>query len=202
MRRLQGWPRGSARLALQDCATLIDHLKVVAWGFSVSLRENSELISIAISFQLSKMSGIEIAGLVFGISPLLIETIKSYRTLSDRFHTFRHYSREVKKINLQLRVCQRIFLNECSLLLQGVVDEEKAQAMLEDSGHSLWTSGIFNDQFQNLLSESYVTCKDVIKGIREILKEIGENMESFDAFESQREKVGPPTPLIPLYDIL
>jgi hypothetical protein len=145
------------------------------------------------------MSGIEIAGLVFGISPLLIETIKSYRTLSDRFHTFRHYSREVKKINLQLRVCQRIFLNECSLLLQGVVDEEKAQAMLKDSGHSLWTSGSFNDQLQKLLSESYVTCKDVIKGIREILKEIGESMKSFDAIESRREKVRLPTALIPLF---
>jgi hypothetical protein len=69
------------------------------------------------------MSGVEVVGLVFGVLPILIETIKAYATVADGLHTFRHYSKETKNIALKLTVQHGIFLNHCRLLLQLVETE-------------------------------------------------------------------------------
>lgn len=81
------------------------------------------------------MSGVEIAGLFFGVLPVVIEAVKHYRAVCQTFHTFRHYSREAKKIQKRLRVCQQVFMNECRLLLQLVVDDKTTSAMLNDEEH-------------------------------------------------------------------
>ena len=78
------------------------------------------------------MSGIEIAGLVFGVLPILVESVKAYSTVTDGLHTFRHYSREVKSVALQLKVHNGIFLNHCRLLLRLVEDEKDIELMLDD----------------------------------------------------------------------
>ncbi|KAH7398767.1 hypothetical protein DE146DRAFT_504079 [Phaeosphaeria sp. MPI-PUGE-AT-0046c] len=134
------------------------------------------------------MSGIEIAGLAFGVLPILIELVKSYSTVAEGLHTFRHYSREVKAISLQLNVQNGIFLNHCRLLLRLVEDDTAAENMLEDRSDRRWTSKELNDKLNTVLKESFDLCRAIVEGTKDVIDEIKGEMEKFDDLRAQKRK--------------
>ena len=135
------------------------------------------------------MSGLEVAGLVFGVLPILIETVKAYSTVADGLHTFRHYSREVKSISLQLRVHNGIFLNHCRLLLRLVEDEKVAEDMLEDQSDLRWTSKELNDRLNAVLKDSFELCHSIIEGTKDVIDEMKVEMGSFDVLKGSKRRV-------------
>ena len=135
------------------------------------------------------MSGAEVAGLFFGVLPVVIEAVKAYHTTCEKIRIFQHYSREVERIQKQFRVRQRMFLNECHLLLQLVVDDDVTKAMLGDFEHSLWRDKSLNNQLNNYLSDSYQSCKDIVEDTQTILEDVGEELRCFDAIASEKLKV-------------
>lgn len=138
------------------------------------------------------MSGLEVAGLVFGVLPILIEAVKAYSTVSDSLHTFRHWSREVKSISLQLKVQNGIFLNECRLLLRLVEDEKAAENMLEDATDRRWTSKELNDKMNIVLNDNFELCCSIIEVTKDVACDMMEEMKRFDALEEQKHKVCAP----------
>jgi hypothetical protein len=135
------------------------------------------------------MSGIEVAGLVFGILPILVEVVKSYSTVADGLHTLRHYSREVKSISLQVNVQNGIFLNHCRLLLRLVEDEKAAEDMLEDGSDRRWTSKELNDKLNDVLRDSFELCCNIIEETKDVIDEIKEEMEKFDELKARKNMV-------------
>ena len=135
------------------------------------------------------MSGAEVAGLFLGVLPVVIEAVKAYHTTCEKIQIFRHYSREVERIQKQFHVRQRMFLNECHLLLQLVVDDDVTKAMLGDFEHSLWRDKDLNNQLNNYLSDSYQSCKDIVEDTQTILEDVGEELGCFDAIASEKLKV-------------
>ena len=135
------------------------------------------------------MSGVEAAGLFLGVLPVVIEAVKAYHTTCEKIQIFRHYSREVERIRKQFRVRQRMFLNECHLLLQLVVDDDVTKAMLGDFEHSLWRDKDLNNQLNNYLSDSYQSCKDIVEDTQTILEDVGEELRCFDVIASEKLKV-------------
>jgi hypothetical protein len=135
------------------------------------------------------MSGVEVAGLFLGVLPVVIEAVKAYHTTYKKIQNFRHYSREVERIQKQFRVRQRMFLNECHLLLQLVVDDDVTKAMLGDFEHSLWRDKDLNNQLNNYLSDSYQSCKDIVEDTQIILEDVGEELRCFDIIASEKLKV-------------
>ena len=135
------------------------------------------------------MSGVEVAGLFLGVLPIVIEAVKAYHTTCEKIQNFRHYSREVERIRKQFRVRQRMFLNECHLLLQLVVDDDVTKAMLGDFEHSLWRDKDLNNQLNNYLSDSYQSCKDLVEDTQTILEDVREELRCFDAIASEKLKV-------------
>lgn len=84
------------------------------------------------------MTGVEVAGLVLGVLPLIVGAIENYEKIGDLFLTYRRYSKEVKKFNTELGVQRVIFQNECVLLLSQVVDDERAlHDMFNEPAHNL-----------------------------------------------------------------
>lgn len=77
------------------------------------------------------MSGIEVAGLVFGVLLVIFETIRGYSKLSRSLHTFRYWSKEVDRVSTQLKLHNGIFLNECRLLLRLIEDDMTADNLLK-----------------------------------------------------------------------
>lgn len=135
------------------------------------------------------MSGIEIAGLAFGVLPILIELVKSYSTIAGGLHTFRHYSREVKSISLQLNVQNGIFLNHCRLLLRLVEDDKVAEDMLEDKSDRRWASKELNDKLNIVLQNCYDLCCDIFEGIKDVVDEMKVELEKFNDLRAQKRKV-------------
>jgi hypothetical protein len=135
------------------------------------------------------MSGIEVAGLAFGILPILIEIVKSYSTVADALHTFRHYSKEIKYISLQTNVQNGIFLNHCRLLLRLVEDDETTEDMLEDRSDQRWTSKELNDRLNVVLKENFALCCSIIEGTRDAIDEMKEENGKFDDLKSQKKIV-------------
>ncbi|KAF2131118.1 hypothetical protein P153DRAFT_355895 [Dothidotthia symphoricarpi CBS 119687] len=133
------------------------------------------------------MSGLEVAGLVFGVLPILVEAVKAYSTALDSFHTFRHYSEEVKLIARRMRVCNGVFLNECRLLLRLVEDEKGAENMLEDEADQRWTSKELNDRLNVVLKDSFQLCCDIVEETKDTVGGMKEEMKKFDVLFERKQ---------------
>lgn len=142
------------------------------------------------------MSGIEVAGLVFGILPILIEVVKSYSDVADGLQTFRHWSKEVKSIALALNTQNVIFLNYCRLLLRLVEDDKAAEDMLENRSDQRWTSKELNDKLNVVLKDSLELCRSIIEETKDVIDEMKEEMRKFDHIKAQKKMVGAPSSVV------
>ncbi|UPX11403.1 uncharacterized protein EKO05_0002009 [Ascochyta rabiei] len=134
------------------------------------------------------MSGIEIAGLAFGILPLLVEIVKSYSTILRKARTFRHYGKTVKSISAQLDTQHGIFMNEVRLLLRSVEGEEAIEAMLENEDDRRWASRELGDKLHLVLRENFTVCRGIIEDIKDSIEELRENLKRFDIFWERKPK--------------
>jgi hypothetical protein len=153
------------------------------------LQPGAHLAWIALPFNPLTMSGIEVVGLVFGVLPILVETIKAYSTVADGLHTFRHYSKETKTVALKLTVQHGIFLNHCRLLLRLVGSERVAEDMLDDVADERWTSKELNDRLNAVLRNSFILCRSIIEETKGVVSEMKTEMQGFDELETQKKKV-------------
>jgi hypothetical protein len=120
----------------------------------------------------SAMSGIEIAGLVFGVVPIVVEILKSYRTAKERLNTFRKYGRVIHDVQLRYRVAATSFSNDCQLLLKAVVnDARELPEMLEDPNHDAWRDPHLEPRFRTLLAQDYKLFEDIVILIRNVLRD-------------------------------
>lgn len=138
------------------------------------------------------MSGIEVAGLVFGILPILIEVVKSYEDIAQKVRTVRHYSREVKSISEQLKVHNGIFLNEVRLLLRSIEAEEDVEIMLSDAADRRWINKSLNDKLRNVLRDSFEACCGIIEETKDMIETMEVEVRKFDTMVNQKMKVGGP----------
>lgn len=135
------------------------------------------------------MSGVEVAGLIFGVLPILFEAIKAYATVSQGLHTFRHYSREVKTVALQLKVQNGIFLNHCRLLLRMVEDDKNSEDMLEDESSTRWFNEALNFRMNTILRENVDLCRDIIEQIKTAIEDMKTEMKHFEVLKGRQQKV-------------
>ena len=134
------------------------------------------------------MSGLEIAGLTL---PLLIETIKTYRLVYEKVHTYRNWSKEVERIRARFLTQREFFLNECHLLLLDAVDDDaSAKAMLEDLSHSNWSDPNLIGRVDERLSKNRKLGLLIIQSTREALEEIRLELQPFDQISENRIAVG------------
>jgi hypothetical protein len=138
------------------------------------------------------MSGIEVAGLAFGVLPILVEVVKSYKDVSKKVRTLRHHSREVKSISEQLKVHNGIFLNEIRLLLRSVEAEKEVEIMLDDAADQRWTSTQMNEKMRTFLQDSFEACCSIIGETRDTIESMRQEMGKFDVVLKEKVKVGSP----------
>lgn len=138
------------------------------------------------------MSGIEVAGLAFGVLPILVEVVKSYKDVSKKIHTLRHHSKAVKSVSEQLKVQNGIFLNEIRLLLRCIESEEKVEAMLNDAADQRWGSKHLNEKLRMVLHDSFEVCRSVIEEVQDAISLMREEMSKFDPLLGQKGKVSGP----------
>lgn len=124
------------------------------------------------------MSGIEIAGLVFGVVPIVVEILKSYRTTKERLSTFRRYGEVIQDVQLRYSVAAASFTNDCQLLLKGVVDDARElPEMLKDPQHSAWQDPQLEVRFRSFLDQDYTLLENITTRIRDLLRDTQEALK-------------------------
>lgn len=155
----------------------------IKWGHATSGRTSNSLVSrIFRSVQtIRTMSGIEVAGLLFGVVPIFVEIIKAYRQTGERLATFRRYNKAVAEIQLDFHLEESSFRTECHHLLAVVIsDEHDLQLMLQhpDTNANQRYDRDVNDRLQRLLGCDYAVCEEVVIKIRDMLRETMADLES------------------------
>ncbi|KAF2998007.1 hypothetical protein E8E13_007355 [Curvularia kusanoi] len=134
------------------------------------------------------MSGIEIAGLVIGVLPLLVELVKSYSTISRRAHVLRHYGKTVKSLSTQLETQNGLFMNEIRLLLLCVEEENVVEEMLADDNNERWTNDELGKKLHRVLGDNYLICRNIIEEIKDMIEELRKDLKQFDIFWDRKLK--------------
>ncbi|KAI8940619.1 hypothetical protein NX059_001891 [Plenodomus lindquistii] len=125
-------------------------------------------------FNLNVMSGIEIAGLVIGVVPVVVEILKSYSTAQRRLTSFSRHTEVASDIQLRFQVTAANFNNDCRLLLQAaVLHPGEISDLIDDPTHERWHEQELDieKRLQKLLEQDYELCQNIIVRLRDILRE-------------------------------
>jgi hypothetical protein len=129
------------------------------------------------------MSGIEIAGLVFGVVPLVVEILKRYSTAKSRLTSFARHAEVESEIQLGFHVAAANFNNCCRLLLQAVITHPaEVSDMMEHPTDKRWQeqSSDIEQRLQSLMEGDYDLCQNIITRIRDILRETHESLAKLE----------------------
>jgi hypothetical protein len=125
------------------------------------------------------MSGVEAAGFVLGILPLLISAAEHFDDVFKPFKRYRKFAPELESYQQQLGTQKTIFRNECQWLLATLIGRQAARDMLKERTHPSWTDPDLDEKFSRQLGESGAACKTTIDLVESRLKVIEEETASF-----------------------
>lgn len=127
------------------------------------------------------MSGIEIAGLVVGVVPIVAEVLKSYSATRNRLKAFARFAQVIADVQLRYEVAAANFNNNCQLLLQPMIqDPREVSEMLKDTTHSNWNDASLEERFRNFLECDYQLFEGIVVKIRDLLRETKAMMSKLD----------------------
>lgn len=134
------------------------------------------------------MSGIEVAGLVLGCLPLIIQGIESYNEGLDPIKSFMRWERELPQFIRKLRNQHVHYAQSIRLLLEPITSEAELSEMLADPAASkqLWKSPDMMYKLQERLQESYSAYQSTMADIERITKLIASKLDMDRAQELTR----------------
>ena len=163
------------RLRLSMHEAEAEHVTALASSRLISLLGVTLSLSTKHHFNPIVMSGIEVAGLVFGVVPVVVETLKSYSFVRNKLHACRHYSQEVEEVVARLTSARTNFNNEVQLLRRCL----KCKAQVDDLG----------DDIDLALEESFKSCITTIERVKRILDKMQAEMAKFDELLEKKAQV-------------
>ncbi|KAJ8118057.1 hypothetical protein OPT61_g882 [Boeremia exigua] len=111
-------------------------------------------------------TGIEVAGLVLGALPLLLEGLKFYAEGVDTAIRFWKYREGVKGLISELGAEQTIYLNSIEIMIHGVVDARDVEEFLTKPGGDLWKRPKFEQKLRKRLGSSFDSYLDTISRMK------------------------------------
>ncbi|KAF3042184.1 hypothetical protein E8E12_008863 [Didymella heteroderae] len=133
------------------------------------------------------MSGVEIAGLVLGVLPLLIQGIESYNEGLDPIKSFMRWDKELPQCIRKLRNQHVHYAQTMRILLEPITAEVELAEMMTDPGSSrLWRDKQMAAKLQDRLQESYHAYQGTIADIERIAKQIASKLDLDRASEQLR----------------
>lgn len=100
-------------------------------------------------------TGIEVAGLVLGALPILLEGLKFYSEGVDTAIRFWKYREGVKGLISELAAEQTIYQNSIEIIIHGVVDARDVAEFLTRPGGELWQKPDFEERLRKRLETSF-----------------------------------------------
>ncbi len=136
------------------------------------------------------MSGAEVAGLAFGVIPVILLAVKAYAGTGRIISDYRQYSSQLRRLQRRFDVQQQNFLNTCLLLIQLVVEDGHARKdMLENADHQFWTDEQTCAKLKKLLGARHNTCLNVMEEVVAVLDEFSAGFACYEVLLKDKEKV-------------
>lgn len=105
------------------------------------------------------MSGIEVVGVALAILPIIISAVEHYEDCIRPIRRYRKLALEVRDFERRLSIQNIIFLNQCRILLEGIVERERTQRMLINrSADPSWKDEALERCLDEHLGESKKSC--------------------------------------------
>ncbi|KAK8225703.1 hypothetical protein HDK77DRAFT_487765 [Phyllosticta capitalensis] len=135
------------------------------------------------------MSGIEVAGIVLGALPLIIEAMKQYADGTTTVKRFIFYEEPLRDLSLELRTQYVICQNTCEELLGGIAPPGDIAGLLQDMDGELWKRQDLKPAIRKRLGRSYEEFVATMIRMGEVVKEIASKLkldQTYHANNSQK----------------
>jgi len=132
------------------------------------------------------MSGIELAGLIIGVFPLLIHALERYGEGAELLSDWWRIQRAYKKCKHDLEYHQILFEENVErFLLPLVVDDDELKTLMNDPAGELWEEKELEDRLKERLPKSYQLFLGIMGDINDLMesmkKELGVHNAQFVA---------------------
>ncbi|KAI1135850.1 hypothetical protein F5Y05DRAFT_163246 [Hypoxylon sp. FL0543] len=118
------------------------------------------------------------AELALAIVPLCIGAIKGAVVVRKKMKVFCHSDRVFKRLRKRFTTQTSIFLDECQLLLQEILDPNEAQAMMESLEHPGWNSKHVDTQIKDFLGRRYEDFMETVEEIKDHIQSLDVSLDN------------------------
>ncbi|KAK8246590.1 hypothetical protein HDK90DRAFT_15059 [Phyllosticta capitalensis] len=131
------------------------------------------------------MSGIEVAGLVLGAVPLMIEAMKQYADGARTVKRFIKYEVPLRDLCLDLRNEKAKYENTCLQLLAGIVPHNEVAKVLDGP---FWKRPDLEPAIRSRLGTSHEQFVETMIRLSEVIREIADQLKLDQTFHVQVDK--------------
>ncbi|KAK1671148.1 hypothetical protein BDP55DRAFT_561203 [Colletotrichum godetiae] len=130
----------------------------------------------------------ELALGIVGVVPVVGFVLQSCKVVSKTLHDFRHCSAIIKRAQTSFTIQDRIFKNECQVLLRLVCqDLDTIDEMLDDPDHPEWTSKDLDREIIEWLGSNYNAYLYAVKACSEEIERLREHCKEFEVVYAQQQ---------------
>jgi hypothetical protein len=123
------------------------------------------------------VTGLEAAGVVLALLPLLVNQLENYATGFEKLKLLRRYRRVFSAYALGIGTQPTIFLNNLEKVLEGVVeDEDKIGALINEPQGNLWKDVSLQDRLKAKLGRSHDVFMGNIIALHDLLVTLSDRL--------------------------
>ncbi|KAI3316709.1 hypothetical protein HD806DRAFT_517006 [Xylariaceae sp. AK1471] len=120
----------------------------------------------------TKMSGIEVVGIVLGTIPLVISALEHYQNGRKAVSTWRRHLRVTQSLMRNLKTEHGKLYNTCETLLGGIVPSAMLLPMLKEPFGTLWQDEDVKERIERRLDHMYAVFEDNVKDMLATMEEL------------------------------
>ena len=125
-------------------------------------------------------SGVEVAGLLLGVFPLVIEGLKFYLEGIQTIKKWWKYTSVIKHLIRRLRTEETKFYNTCTELLHDLVTAPVLALLLEKPGGFYWKDADLQIKLRQRLGRSFNSYLEAVTDMTNVLDEFKDMLELGD----------------------
>ena len=118
------------------------------------------------------ITGIETAGLVLAVLPLLITGLEDYQKGLVPMKDWLRYRSVVKSLIRSLKMEQIRLRDTCEKLLSNIVPDEEIADLIASPGGPDWCNDHIEETLKDRLRESFVVYMDTIEDMKDLLSKL------------------------------
>lgn len=122
-------------------------------------------------------TGVEVAGLVLALIPLLVNQLDNYARGFERIRALRRYRRELQSYATGLSAQYSILLNTLELSLEGVIDshDERSELIHNPKGPG-WKHPDLQEKLSEKLGRDYVAFTGTMEALWDTLENLSDRL--------------------------